>query len=152
MRFNVQRDKEHIFLGAAVTDDRVVDGKDLLVLLMDTRRIADQLNKPELGDGAHIMRVAAVSDSNNAEILSTKVGKAEIKTAVMGTPKGYNVEAAIPIKSISDRQGDDWHSFQYTMYVRDVDDPKEQPVSVLWRGTSEPTRRNTNYAHFVRDE
>ena len=152
VKFNVQRDSDHIYIGAAVTDDRVLDDTDGLAFLIDLRPIADRLRNPELGSGTYVMTASAISDPKHAKIRSANADKSVMKAAVRGTTNGYNVEAAIPTRLITDQQGQDWHSFQFTLIAQDVDEPKEEPVGVPWRGTPELRQRNTNYANFVRDQ
>ena len=48
------------------------------------------------------------------------------------------------------RTGAKWSSFQLTALIHDVDEAKEKPCRIVWRGTSSITSRITNYGHFVR--
>ena len=96
-----------------------------------------------------MLTVPATNTSEDATVRSTDVDKTTFKSAVRGAPDGYIVEAAIPIELITDQQGKDWHSFQFTLVAQDVDDPQESPCGVAWRGTQAFRKSNRNFGHFV---
>ena len=81
---------------------------------------------------------------------SPKIGGPATVATARRTAKGWTVEAAIPLKMLTKNQSDKWHSFQMTPIVVDVDDAGEKPVQLIWRGTAEADKRNTNFGQFVR--
>lgn len=60
------------------------------------------------------------------------------------------LELSIPLAALMAEQGQDWQTFQATAAVVDIDDANEKPVRVLWRGTPDLDKRNTNWGQFAK--
>jgi hypothetical protein len=155
LRFATSHDDNFLYVAAEVTDEHVVDG-DKLEFRFDARWIGERKSEARPKTGAYLLSIPAPSSeqagsakaSKLSLVGSPKIGPADVATA--RTPKGWTVEAAIPLKMLTTNQSDKWHSFQMTPIVVDVDDAGEKPVQVIWRGTIDAATRNTNYGQFVR--
>ncbi len=148
--FDVARDDEFIYFAARVTDDRVVEGKDELVLLLDGRPISIRSQTSTLGPGSHSVGFKAGNHDSELEIFAYKERTSQCNAAVRKVEGGYVVEAALPVSLLTSQQGKSWHSFQCTPMALDVDDEQEEPVGVVWRGTRALRKSNKNFGHFVR--
>ena len=148
-KFDVARDDRFIYLAARVTDDRVIEGGDELMLVLDARPISVRSQTTTLGPGSHSVTFKAGNHEGDLEIFAYKERTSQCQMAVRKTGDGYIVEAALPIELLKSQQGDDWHSFQATLVAFDVDDRQEKPVGVVWRGTQALKKSNKYFGHFV---
>ncbi|MGC3966467.1 MAG: metallophosphoesterase [Pirellulales bacterium] len=151
LKFGTAFDDKFTYVFGEVTDDKLTEG-DQLQLKLDARWIQDRKANGALKTGAYTLTLPP----------PTKLGAAQV--SLEGTPKiskpaavatarssqGWTFEIALPDETFVKSQNDKWHSFQMTPILADVDDANEQPVEIIWRGTTEARTRNTNYGQFVR--
>lgn len=155
IRFAASHDDQFVYFAAEVTDDRVTKD-DKLDLRFDARWIGDRRETASAKSGMYLLSIPAPEGDKTGPrevakvplVGSPKIGPANVATARTAT--GWTVEAAIPLKMLTENQSDKWHSFQMTPIVVDVDDAGEKPVQLIWRGTAEADKRNTNFGQFVR--
>ncbi|REK22621.1 MAG: hypothetical protein DWQ42_16690 [Planctomycetota bacterium] len=149
LAFSFARDDKFLYLAARVTDDRVLD-KDELMLMIDGRPIAVRSRQNSFFVGCYRAMFPAVERNGEFDVFQFNERPTKCRAAVKRVEGGYVVEAALPLELVTGPQGDDWHSFQCTPVALDVDDPQEQPVGVAWRGTQALRRSNKNFGHFVK--
>lgn len=141
------RDDRYLFIAAKVTDERLIDG-DNLTILVDARPLAQRRDDPRLRKGAY--RITLNPRSSEYEVVALGKSAEPNESSVhwdKGT-SGYNVGLALSLDAITAHQPD-WRSIQLTAVVSDVDESGQPPARVLWRGTSDVDERNTNFGHFV---
>jgi hypothetical protein len=155
IRFATAHDDKFVYVAADVTDEQVTGG-DNLELRFDARWIGDRKATNTSKTGMYVLRVPAPAGDKQGPAEAVKlplVGSPKIGDAIVATKRtatGWTVEAAIPLKMVEANQSEKWHSFQMTPVVVDVDDAGEKPVNVVWRGTADFDKRNTNFGQFVR--
>lgn len=160
MRFTTAYDDAYLYVAAKVADDNVIAG-DQLQFRFDARWIATRKAENLLRAGTYTLSIPAPLDAplspaaKGTAILSGSpklVSGAgdSVLFAKQRTPSGWNVEAAIPLEMLVKNQSENWHSFQMTPILTDVDDPTDQRLQMVWRGTAEAAVRNTNFGQFVR--
>ena len=156
LRFALSRDDRFLYVGARVTDDRVLEEGDSLVLRLDTRPIVQRKTDGRLRAGTFRIAVSAPKDKGQCRIDIRGYRNAKIfegaKAAGKRTGGGYEIEAAIPLEFITASQGADWQNFQLSAAVSDQDEASEKPARIVWRGSEQFDSRNTNFGHFVRGE
>jgi hypothetical protein len=140
-------------VAAHVKDDRVT-GKDGLDVRLDARRITSRKSDSRWGSGTYAFRVTIPEMDGPAEVAAkayqNEKPPAGVQAAVTRSGNGYAVELAIPVGVLAKHQGEDWTTFQMTPIVIDVDDVSDEPARLIWRGTKDVDRQNTNFGHFVR--
>ena len=146
--FDFSRDQKKIYFFARVADDKVMPG-DQIVLFFDTRPIAARSREPDFGIGFYRMTFPAAAFQGTRTMVSGAGEKAECQVVVARQDQGYTIEAAIPSEILTGRQGENWHSFQATVLLADVDEEGQSPSELIWRGTREVRKNNRGYGHFV---
>lgn len=150
LKFSLGRDEKQLYFAGSVTDDAVLPG-DGLELRLDPRPLDVRAANSGLANKTFTFRLSA-PDADGKVALELK-GPRELKGlqfAGKKTREGYDVECAIPIEVLIADQGINWHSFQATVAIMDVDQTGEKPCRILWRGTPEIDQRNTNWGQFIR--
>lgn len=152
VRFGTAHDDKYIYVAAEVTDDRILAG-DKLELRLDGRSISDRRAAPVSKSSRYLLSIPAPEQEGVVAKIAVQgspvVGTANVATR--RTKTGWTVEAALPI-SVVKSQGKDWHSFQMTPVIVDVDDSDDSPANIIWRGTASYSTANTNFGQFVRSE
>ena len=154
LRFATSHDERFVYFAAEVTDDAVVSG-DALELRFDARWIGERVADSRLRTGTYSLTVPAPTAEQTATVKLPLVGKPDVGSADVSTartPTGWTVEVAVPISALTKNQTADWHSFQMTPVVVDIDDANEKPAQIIWRGTADFATRSTNFGHFVRSK
>ncbi len=157
VQFDVMHDEELVYLAARIQDDVVVD-KDRLELRIDARPLTTRIGDNRLREGTYQIRIPAPvsSETSTAGTLWNHRNQSvsdDLQTTSHPTATGYDIELAIPVSLLLKHQGgENWHSFQMTAVVNDVDEPGQEASRVLWRGTAEVDSRNSGYGHFVRSQ
>jgi hypothetical protein len=126
-----------------------------LELRLDARWIGERVADSRLRTGTYLLTIPAPTGERTAAVKLPLVGKPEIGSADVATartPNGWTVEVAVPMTALTKNQSADWHSFQMTPVVIDVDDANEKPAQIIWRGTADFATRSTNFGHFVRSK
>lgn len=146
---------DRMYVAARVTDDRVIEG-DEIELLVDPRRFGVRTRDSQyVRTGLSI--VATAPDENGGTKVTAKRMRngrdyGGVKAAAKRTGEGYDVEFSIPLNLVKEIQGRDWHSVQGTVVLHDRDDQDGRETDVLWRGTQRVRQMNTGFGHFVREE
>ena len=155
-RFHAAHDGERVYFAADVTDERIEPG-DRLELLIDGRRVERRREDSRLGWDAARVSVApsgesgADSSGNYAHWGGRRKEPIEgAESSVRRTETGYTIEVALPKDIVTNRQGEDWHSFQLAVVQHDVDEPDGQASRILWRGSPRVDASNEGYGYFVR--
>jgi hypothetical protein len=124
-----------------IGDQRLLDGTYRIQLDAPlTANVAETDNDADLKPAAQ----ATLRDQRNRDVADQMIAQA------IATETGYDLELAVPASLLSRQQGGDWHSFQLTAIVRDIDEKGQAPYRVLWRGSANVDTRNSGYGHFVR--
>ena len=148
---SMRYDNEHLFVGVRVTDEQVVNG-DKVTLVIDPRLQLDRLSATSLGRGTVAVTINA-PESDTAQNCTVYGFRQRPVSGVVAmgskTKDGYVVEVSIPIQSVIDLQGAEWSSIQFGVRVLDVDAAGEEHVEVLWR-SGEALRDNRPLAHLIR--
>lgn len=158
-RVAADRTADRVILMASVVDERIVPGKDRLQWVLDARPAAQRRDEPALAWGSLRLSVSAPNENGDTEVQAFR-GRGRRREAIDGvvgaarrTDTGYDVELSIPAKELARYQGGQrWDSFQLAAVQTDVDDANREPAEVVWRGTADVRRRNTNFAHFVSED
>lgn len=145
---------DRMYVAARVTDDRVMPG-DEIELLVDPRGISARTRDSQyVRTGLSIAATAPDTDGQTkvtAKRLRNGRDYVGVKAAAKATDKGYDVEFSIPLRLAKDIQGKDWHSVQGTVVLHDMDDEDGRETDVVWRGTQRVRQVNTGFGHFVRE-
>jgi len=152
LRFATSYDSQHVYVAAEVTDDAVIEG-DKLQLRIDARWITSRRDDPRLRNGTYTLTIPAPANEKVGSIQVPLIGSPRLSAANVAaerTKSGWAVEIALPINLVERNQSSDWHSFQMTPILIDVDNADEDPVELIWRGTRNHATVNTNFGHFVR--
>ncbi|MEX0938824.1 MAG: metallophosphoesterase [Pirellulales bacterium] len=154
IRFQVAHDDRFLYFAGEVSDERVMAEGDRIDLRLDARSMDDRQSDSRLGQGTYRFAVAAPGEEESTAVQfrgSRRERRPQgLQAVAKKTPAGYAVELAIPLELITEQQGDEWDSVQFTCVVNDVDGAGEDAAQVVWRGSDEVERRNTNFGHFVR--
>ncbi len=146
--FDFSKDQDKIYFFAQISDDKVLPG-DQVALLFDTRPIGQRSREPGFGIGFYRVSFPAVAFKGTRTMVSGAGEKTECQVVVARQDQGYTIEAAIPAEMLTGQQGKDWHSFQATVLLEDVDEEGQSPSELIWRGTREVRRNNRGYGHFM---
>ena len=149
IRFRVAHDEHNIYVSGEVTDDRVTD-KDRVYVNFDCRAFADRVSEPELGEDTQVFALSAPIEGEEVSVRTVHGSGKGVKAAGQRTSGGYTFELAVPITRITDVQGTSWKSIQLTPALNDIDDKEDRACYIVWRGTRDLRRVNTNFAHFFR--
>ena len=152
MRFAVAHDARFLYVAAEIQDDAVIAG-DQLQLRLDARWIGERRDDSRLRSGTYGLTIPAPVNGQTGPVQLPLVGTPRVGAADVAskrTSTGWSVEVAVPIAVLETNQSRDWHSFQMTPVVVDVDDAAEKPVELIWRGTPKHATVNSNFGHFVR--
>jgi len=106
-----------------------------------------------LRNGTYTLTIPAPANEKVGSIQVPLIGSPRLSAANVAaerTKSGWAVEIALPINLVERNQSSDWHSFQMTPILIDVDNADEDPVELIWRGTRNHATVNTNFGHFVR--
>ncbi len=146
--FDFSRDQKTVYFFARVADDKVMPG-DQIALFFDARPIAARSREPDFGIGFYRMTFPAAAFQGTRTMVSGAGEKTECQVVVARQDQGYTIEAAIPAEILTGRQGENWHSFQATVLLADVDEEGQSPSELIWRGTRAVRKNNRGYGHFV---
>jgi hypothetical protein len=153
--FSTACDARHLYVAVHVTDENVVAG-DKLELLVDTRPVDERRAERRLREGVlSIVANAPADGSRPIEFVARELGDdgtelADISVAGTKTAAGYDLEFAIPLDLVTKSQGAQWHSVQMNMVVHDADERGQQPTRVPWRGGRSSHDSNVGYGFIVR--
>jgi len=159
LRFDTAYDEKFVYFAARITDDMVTSGNgvaagDQLQLRFDARWISDRKEKPAFAAGVYGLAIAAPKEGADGAVASIPFnGSPQVppaRVATRRTKEGWTVEAAIPAVLFEKSQNENWHSFQFTPILNDVDGEGERPARLIWRGTAAIDKENTNWGQFVR--
>ena len=154
-KFHTGHDGDRLYLSARITDERVMKG-DRIEFLIDGRTLERRRSDGRLGWGTAVVSVSPpASDGQSTPVQATwqdrrRTPLENTEAVAHRTDDGYEVEIALPRALVTNRQGDDWHSYQLAVVQHDVDEPSGQATRIHWRGTSDPYRSNAGYGYFVR--
>ncbi len=147
-------DGEQVIFSVRVTDERVIAG-DRMELILDARPAWVRRDNPRLGNAAVRISATALDALGNlvAQAISGKKAKPidGFQAAGRLTAQGYDLEFAIPFRRFKELQGKRWNGFQLAAIQTDVDEPSGPITEILWRGTQQVRKNNSNYAQFVRE-
>jgi hypothetical protein len=154
--FDVARDNQFLYFAARVLDDAVRPEADAVEVRLDARPSAARSEDSRLVEGAYRFRLAAPDGSDGSSLRVRSYGgtngRPSATVAGRRSDAGYDVELAVPLEIIEQQQGPDWPSIQLSIALVDVDEPGQAASRLLWRGTTDFDRRNTNFGHFVRTD
>ena len=153
----VAHDEERLVFSVVVRDERVIAGEDSLRLILDGRSATRRADDARLRWGSARIRVSAPTEDGPVEATAQigrgwRASKLDLDASARRTEDGWRVEFALPTDRMDEAQNDNWSDFQLSAILEDVDDPGAEPARVVWRGSREVDRRNTNFAQFVRGE
>jgi hypothetical protein len=153
IEFDMAFDQDRLLFAGHVQDDALVVG-DAVELWIDARSLPVRAKDTRLGNNVYTFRIdpTAADDSvlKTTPQRSRPLAPAKCVAKSKKTSKGYDVELAVPLSLLQQAQGRDWQSLQATVVVHDVDEQGQPTVRILWRGTQDYRRHNTNYGQFVR--
>ncbi len=122
-------------------------------LWIDGRRLPVRAKETRLERNAYTFRIDPTTVDNalkTTPLRRTPPAPAQCQASSKKTDDGYDVEFSVPLSLLQRAQGKDWKSLQATIVVHDVDEQGQPPARILWRGTQNYDRQNTNYGQFVR--
>ena len=144
--FNLLYDDEYLYVAAKVTDDEVVRMAETPAYNQDGVALVvsgDPVNVSAMSTGSGWYRdelfllTNPEKDGLSTAPYSRRPIPEGIQTRSVTTDGGYVFEAAIPLKLIKDRQGDDWEAIRFNFGLLDFD-PDQQPAQHYfqedWRG------------------
>jgi hypothetical protein len=153
LAFATSYDEKAVYVAARIDDDAVTTG-DQLQLRFDARWISDRKETPQFAAGVYGLPISAPKEGADGRVETISFnGTPKVPPAAVAarrTKTGWSVEAAIPVVLFEKSQNENWHSFQFTPIVNDVDDAGEKPVRLIWRGSTTIDKTNTNWGQFVR--
>ncbi len=146
-------DGDNLVFAARVTDEQIVDG-DALTIILDPRPLLARLTNNRLGREAMAVTIQAPSSDEPTPLAASYTGRSRQTVNVQAqgfrVTGGYEMEWSIPLKDLVGVQGANWGSLQLGARLSDVDESGQDPVEVLWR--SSPDRReNRSLAHVIRE-
>ncbi|MFO0946621.1 MAG: sugar-binding protein [Planctomycetota bacterium] len=151
--FATGHDDKFIYFAAHVRDDRVLPEKDALDVLIDSRDPSTRAGDTRLQAGAYRFRFDAPATGKESKVRVTPLGRGTSLKGVQGvarrTNEGYDVELAVPVTLFNRGKNVDWHSFQLGVVQEDIDQEGDKPNEILWRGSKDYLKRNTNFGHFL---
>ncbi len=153
IEFDMAFDQDRLLFAGHVHDDAIVAG-DAVEVWIDSRSLPVRAKDTRLANSAYTFRIDPTAD--DASVLKitphrrSPSAPAECIASSKKTSEGYDVELAVPLSLLQQAQGKDWQSLQVTVVVHDVDEQGQPTVRILWRGTQDYSRQNTNYGQFVR--
>jgi hypothetical protein len=155
-QFSTACDDNNLYVAVRVTDENVLSGQDRVELLIDPRPVTERRAEPRLVGGPMSI-VATAPNGKPVEVFAERLGRNggpmnRVKAAGTKTDAGYDLEFAIPLRSVRRAQGDDWHSVQMSVVVHDFDEQGQRPSQVLWRGSRNVHENNVGYGYLVRGE
>ena len=153
LKIAAAHDEERLYFMARVSDERLVDG-DRLDLVLDARGMAWRRDDARLRGATVRISVPAPGTAGEASA-TTGWDDKPIEGFVSATTKtdtGYDVELSMPLMRVHQLQNEEWDSFQLAAVLVDVDEEDGDATEVVWRGTQDVRSRNTNFARFVREK
>ncbi len=155
MRFDVACDDEALYFAFDVLDDSLDVGRDRVELLLDVRPLGRRLSNTWVRTYDDVFRLRPRAQSQDGMFRPNLRSRgneaaAEAREAFYRrTETGYRIELRIPISVVTHLQGQNWHSLQFDVALRDTDDSIEEPLLLTWRG--EPGwYDNFGFAHLSR--
>jgi len=146
---------DEVYVAVRVTDDRVLPG-DRVELLVDPRDIEARSRDPQYRRTGLTIRATAPDEQGNTQVRARRFRRSmpydNVRARSQRTDQGYDLEFAVPLNLVKEIQGRDWHSFQATLVLHDVDETDEQAAQIVWRGTQRVRHVNTGFGHFVREQ
>ncbi len=162
IEFDLAFDQDRLLFAAHVKDDVLIAG-DAVELWLDGRSLSARAKSTRLDRNAYTFRMESINDPTKQPITDanatplkitphrrTPAAPTRCQASSKKTDDGYDVEFSVPLSLLQRMQGKDWKSFQATVVVHDVDEKGQPPARILWRGTQNYDRQNTNYGQFVR--
>jgi hypothetical protein len=151
--FDLAHDGESLTVAAEVTDDRIVAGQDRIVFYVDARPPSERLTDQRLRTGAFRIGVGLTENDDPPYVYWTTYGDEAVEPAVRAAARrtgiGYVVEFSLPLELLETSRSPAGLSLQMAVALRDTDDAGQPASVVLWRGTPDVDRRNTNYGQFI---
>ena len=145
---------EALYVALSVTDDRVLDG-DGVELLIDPRPADQRRLEPALNWSGVSVKATAPDEngkiSSSAKLLRRGQPLSGVRARGKQTDNGYDIELLIPTQFFDKLQNGAWESVQMGTVVTDVDEANEKPVELWWRGVPGRRNSNTGHAYFARE-
>lgn len=154
VKLSVAYDDEFLYLQASVTDERLIEGRDELRLVIDGRPTPVRAETPQLHQGTYVVSVPAPAEAGK---LTPGAGWrrepiAGVEAAGSPTDVGYDIELAVPTEYMKRAADGAWSDFQMSAIVIDADDAEGPLSQIVWRGSPDVESSNINYAHFRRGD
>jgi predicted phosphodiesterase len=137
--FSVSYDNEFLYVAAQITDDEisVTPGgnplyQDAAMIFIDPRP-ADNYNRTSRENLFSDWMVIAVSPDEEGSIYQKKRLPEGTKCQVRKTGAGYDVEVAIPLKYLNDRQLGEWKNVRINMMINDYDQGGNHTSEISWK-------------------
>ncbi len=137
--FSVRYNDDFVFIGAEITDDDIMvkDGgnplyQDAAIIFFDGRSV----NESSMNHGERPFEdwiVIAISPDNKNTIYGKEQLAKGIKCQLLKTKKGYDVEAAIPVSYINEKQHGPWSSFRFNFMINDYDQSGNHKTEISWK-------------------
>ena len=153
LKFDSAFDDRFLYLYGTVNDDRLVRGKDALVIRLDPRSPNARAEQTRPGRGLFEFQCLTRPDREEFGVGVNSHGAerptGEIRSAFHPKDDGYDFEMAIPLSFLDTELKKTERDYQMTFAILDVDSPNESPVYVIWRGTPEILESNIGLGTFV---
>lgn len=143
LKFGLAYDDAYVYLAAEVVDNEVVTDpaavpweQDGVMVFFDAR--PDPQRSAGRGQGAmteYLLIASTPGESGPETVFMPEILPRALKVTNLRTPRGYNVEIAIPISYLNRQQGGDWQAFRLGVRMSDYDAGEKtgDESSLSWR-------------------
>lgn len=141
-QFAVAQDANYIYLAAKVEDDQVMIDQKLATWNQDQIGVifnADPLEKSAMDKGSSWYRnslyFTTAPDLKDQRGPSNNVDQLPKDTQLkcISTARGYQLELAIPVSYIQERQGNNWQTFRLNVVIQDLDSKSGGVKYYFWQ-------------------
>jgi len=147
-RFGIAQDAERLYIAVDVTDDAIVERpsapaneQDGITVTVDARPAEQRAVNRPLADAFFAGELKQLSynlisvGENTPSQLQRQLGEAltVAEHAVSRTDTGYQVELAIPVTFLDQRQGEPWKEVRITLMAHDRDPDDDSTATLHWQ-------------------
>lgn len=137
--FSVRYDNNFIYIAALVTDDDIMvkeEGnplyQDAVVIMIDGRPV----NESSMNHGQNMFSdwiMLAVTPDSKGTIYRKERLPERTKCILHKTKNTYEIEAAIPVNYLNDKQIGQWKSFRFNLMINDYDQSGNHHTKLSWK-------------------
>jgi len=137
--FSVRYDDKYLYIAAKIVDDEIIvqDGEsplyqDAVFIFLDGRPTGESCMNYCQYMFSNWILIAISPDKDGTVYRKQQLPKGS-KSAIQNTRNGYDLEVAIPVEYLKEKQLGQWETFRFNIMINDYDQSGKHNTRISWK-------------------